>query len=232
VRTVKKLLLVLLTVTASTTLGVAALTVFAGPLEDYIGVVGGGSQPIGPTFTVDIDVFTDEQNFCAYQHVLQFDPSTVQVDSVTLQESGNFFYFCNSMIDNVAGTVTSTCARLGCGPGAFDGTDQVEMHCIAAGSSSLALVRADTKMRDSSNQPIPISWYDGSVTCQEPPTPTPTPPSGPVGGSVDLERESPALSDRASGAPAIPYAATAGGLAAATLALAAGACYARRRRIR
>ena len=232
----KRLFLVLLVVVVSTTLGGAALAVLAGPLEDYIGVVGGGSQPIGPTFTVDIDVFTDEQTFCAYQHVLSFDPTKVQVDSVTLQESGSFpAYFCSSSIDNVAGTVTSTCARLGCGPGAFSGTDQVDMHCIAAGGSALVLVPASTIMRDNLNQPIPISRYDGSVTCQEPPTPTPTPTPTPppgVGGTIELDGGASTPSAQQSDSAAPPYAALALAGAAAAIAIAASAWYARRRWIR
>ena len=226
----KRLFLVLLVVVVSTTLGGAALAVLAGPLEDYIGVVGGGSQPIGPTFTVDIDVFTDEQTFCAYQHVLSFDPTKVQVDSVTLQESGHFpAYFCSSAIDNVAGTVTSTCARLGCGPGAFSGTDQVDMHCIAAGGSALVLVPASTIMRDNLNQPIPISRYDGSVTCQAPPTPTPPPG---VGGAIELHGGASTPSAQQSDSAAAPYAALALAGAAAAIAAAGAAWYARRRWIR
>ena len=225
----KRLLPVLAAVVVSTALGGAALAVLAGPLEDYIGVVGGGSQPIGPTFTVDVDVFTDEQTFCGYQHVLSFDPTKVQVDSVTLQESGNFPYFCSSSIDNVAGTVTSACARLGCGPGAFSGTDQVEMHCIAAGGSALVLVPDGTIMRDNLNQPIPISRYDGSVTCQEPPTPTPPPG---VGGTIELRDSGAAPSAQQSDSGVPLYAALAGLGAAAAMAAAVGAWYARRRWVR
>jgi len=226
----KFLVLGVLAVVVSTTLGSAALAVLAGPLEDYIGVVGGGSQPIGPTFTVDIDVFTDEQTFCAYQHVLSFDPTKVQVDSVTLQESGSFpAYFCSSSIDNVAGTVTSTCARLGCGPGAFSGTDQVDMHCIAPGGSALVLVPASTIMRDNLNQPIPISRYDGSVTCQQPPTPTPPPG---VGGTVELHGGASTPSAQQSDSTVPPYAALAGLGAAAAMAALAGGWYARRRWVR
>ena len=229
----KFLVLGVLAVVVSTTLGGAALAVLAGPLEDYIGVVGGGSQLIDPTpFTVDIDVFTDEQTFCAYQHLLSFDPTKVQVDSVTLQESGHFPYFCSSSIDNVAGTVTSTCARLGCGPGAFSGTDQVQMHCIAGGGSALVLVPDSTMMRDNQNQPIVISRYDGSVTCQEPstptPTPTPTPPPG-VGGTVELHGGASTPSAQQSNSAAPPFAVLALAAAAAAIAIAASARYARRR---
>jgi hypothetical protein len=204
-----------LAIAVSATLAGTALTVFAGPLEDYIRVVGGGSQPIDPTpFTVDIEVFTDEQTFCAYQHVLSYDPTKVQVDSVTLQESGNVAYFCNSMIDNVAGTVTSTCARLGCPPGAFSGTDHVQMHCVAAGGTPLVLVPGSTLMRDNLNQPIAISRYDGSVTCQTP---------LPAGGVMELPADQSGSPDGLS----VYYIALAG--AAAAIVLATGAWYVGRR---
>jgi hypothetical protein len=218
----KKLLLVLLAVAVSTTLGGAVLGVLAA--EDYIRVVGGGSQPIGPTFTIDIDVFTDEQTFCAYQHELQYDPTKVQVDSVTLQESGHFPpYFCSSLIDNVVGTVTSTCARLGCGPGAFSGTDQVVMHCIDDGATPLVLVPGSTIMRDNLNQPIAITRYDGSVTCEE----------EAVGGVVEMQVHGSDSAARVAGdsGPSFPfYAALAG--AAAAVAIAGGALYSKRRWLR
>ena len=222
----KRLLLVLVAVAVSTALGGAALAGLAGPLEDYIRVTGGGSQPIGPTFTVDIDVFTDE-NFCGYQHVLSFDPTKVQVDSVTLQESGSFpAYFCPPpAIDNVAGTVTSACTRLGCMPlGGFSGTDHVEMHCIAAGGSALVLVPDGTIMRDNLNQPIAINRYDGSVTCQEPPTPTPPPD---VGGTIELHNDATAPAAQQSDSATPLYAALAA--AAAAMVVVASAWYARRR---
>jgi hypothetical protein len=78
----KLLLLGVLAIAVSATLAGTALAVLAGPLGDYIRVGGGGSQPIGPPFTVDIDVFTDEQTFCAYQHVLSYDPTTLRISAI------------------------------------------------------------------------------------------------------------------------------------------------------
>jgi len=217
----KKLLLVLLAVAVSTTLGGAVLGVLAA--EDYIRVVGGGSQPVGgPPFTVGMDVFTDELTFCAYHYELSYNPTKVQVDSVTFQESFPTGYFCASSIDNVAGKVVGDCARLGCPPGAFSGTDQVKMHCVDDGTTALVL-EPGTTMRDSSNQPIAITRYDGSVTCEE----------EAVGGMVEMQVHGSDSAARVAGDSnsSFPfYAALAG--AAAAVAIAGGALYSKRRWLR
>lgn len=145
---------------------------------------------LGQPFSVNLTV-EPHTAIAGAQFSLQFDPSLVQVNSVTegnlFKQSGANTLFNPGTINNAAGTVTNS---YGCilgkrnisTPGAFAIIDLTARTLV--GESMLELF--NVKITDSGGNAVPIIVSNGTFTILNGPGPTPTPTPSPTptpGGS-------------------------------------------------
>jgi len=150
-------------VTASVML---ATPLLAGPV---VSAVSSGSATVssGQTFTVPVSI-TDVSDLFAFQFDLAFDPTILQLQSISegsfLNSAGSTI-FAPGTIDNTAGTATTTADTLtGTGPGASGGGTLADLtfQAIAPGTSTLTLSGAI--LLDSNLNDIPFTTSNGTVT--------------------------------------------------------------------
>jgi PGF-CTERM protein len=148
---------------------------------------------LGQPFSVNITV-EPHTAIAGAQFNLQFDPSLLQVNSVTegdlFKQSGFPTFFLDGTIDNTAGVIKGVgCSILGQAnvsiPGTFAIIDLTARNLT--GESMLELF--NVKISDPGGNAVPIIVSNGSFTIPTPtptptpaPTPTPSPTAPPAGG--------------------------------------------------
>jgi hypothetical protein len=127
--------------------------------------------PLGPAFTVRIDIHYDDPSFQGYQYRLDYDAAVLAVDAVTqLQPDG--LTLCVAPDLSTPGTVKSGCAALSPVPVPFDETvETLQMHCVGPGTTSLHLVSLAEDPHYGSTvlggDGPPTILIDDSVTCED-----------------------------------------------------------------
>jgi hypothetical protein len=206
----------------------------ADPVAELAAVGPAAPQAIGPGFTVDFDVNTDDATFQGYAVYVDYNPLVVNADLWTWLMPAGMGMCGTTLINNGVGNAQDNgCANPYNPVGAFTGTvSTLDMHCVAPGVSQLDLRSlAEVGPFGSSlfaayGLPvIPTTLIDGYVTCG----------GGGVGGIAELplgERGSSPLAPSGDGLSAGQYAAMVAGALGAVVALGAGGWYARRRWLR